>query len=149
MSRIVEVNGIKLEIDERTARTVDSYKVGDRVKVLVKEYSSYNLHVGVIVGFAAFKERPCIEVMYVNPTGYDTDPLKFIAIHADTEGTEIAPLNEAELVLDKDDVLDRFAKGIREAQAKLDDLTAKRDYFTAKFAKAFVTEEERIGEVAR
>lgn len=142
--RIVEVNGIKLEIDEQTARTVDSYKIGDQVKVLIKEYSAYKLHVGVIVGFANFEKLPCIEIMYVNPSSYDKDPLKFITIHAETEGTEIAPLNEAEVVLDKEDVLQRFEQGIRDAQNTLDDLTAKRDYFRARFASVFVTEEERI-----
>jgi hypothetical protein len=46
--RIVEVDGIKLEIDERTARTIESYKVGDPVKVLVKSYGdSYNIYPGV------------------------------------------------------------------------------------------------------
>lgn len=56
---IVEINGIKMAIDERTAtiQKVDTFKVGDPVKVLIKEYSSYNAKFGVIIGFDNFKNR--------------------------------------------------------------------------------------------
>lgn len=37
--KIVEINGIKMEVDMRHAKTIDTYKIGDRVKVLVKQYS--------------------------------------------------------------------------------------------------------------
>ena len=32
--RLVEINGIKMEVDMRSARRVDTFKVGDNVKVL-------------------------------------------------------------------------------------------------------------------
>ena len=64
--KIVEISGIKLEIDERTARTVEQYKVGDRVRVLVKSYGdNYSIYPGVIAGFAAFTQLPSIELMYL------------------------------------------------------------------------------------
>ena len=34
--RIVEIGGVKIEVDLRTAKRVDSYRVGDPVKVLTK-----------------------------------------------------------------------------------------------------------------
>ena len=37
--RIVEIDGVKIEVDLRTAKRVDSYKVGDNVKILEKEKS--------------------------------------------------------------------------------------------------------------
>ena len=37
--RIIEVNGIKMEVDLRNAKRIDQFKVGDSVKVLVKSYS--------------------------------------------------------------------------------------------------------------
>ena len=37
--KTVEIQGIRLEIDERTARTVDQYKIGDRVRVLIQGYA--------------------------------------------------------------------------------------------------------------
>lgn len=56
---IVEINGIKLEVDLRTAKRVEEYKVGDMVKVLKKEYGdSYKSYAGMIVGFDAFVALP-------------------------------------------------------------------------------------------
>lgn len=37
--RIVEINGVKIEVDMRTAKRVDSFRVGDNVKVLDKDYN--------------------------------------------------------------------------------------------------------------
>ena len=70
---VVEINGVKMEVDLRTARTIDTYKVGDRVKVLVKKYSdTYETHHGVIVAFDNFENLPTITVCYIT-TGYNGD----------------------------------------------------------------------------
>lgn len=137
---IIEVNGIKLDIDERTARTVESYRVGDRVKVLVKGHATYDIHVGVIVGFTAFKALPTIEIMYLAINAWDSNPLKFVAVNAETTGVEIAPMNDAEVVLDQADVLARLDREIRSARHKLEDLERKRVYFTERYAAAFSVE---------
>ena len=41
--KIVEIDGIKLEIDMRTAKRIDQFKVGDKVKILVKKYDTFVL----------------------------------------------------------------------------------------------------------
>lgn len=137
---IIEINGIKLEIDERTARTVESYKVGDRVKVLVKRHSTYEVHAGVIIGFAAFKALPTIEIMYLSANSWDTDALKFVAVNAESTDIEIAPMNDAEVVLDRADVVARIDREIRSARHKLEDLERKRAYFLERYAAAFEPE---------
>lgn len=48
---IIEVNGVKLEVDLRTARRIDEIRIGDRVKVLIKGYSDYKVHAGTVIGF--------------------------------------------------------------------------------------------------
>jgi hypothetical protein len=54
--RVVEINGIKVEVDLRTAKRVDSYSVGTPVKLLKQEYSdTYTTYTGVIIGFDEFK----------------------------------------------------------------------------------------------
>lgn len=47
--RIIEINGVKLEIDTREAVSIDTVKVGDPVKVLIKDYSSYKSFPGVVI----------------------------------------------------------------------------------------------------
>ena len=37
--RIVEIDGVKIEVDLRTAKRIDTFRVGDNVKVLCKEYN--------------------------------------------------------------------------------------------------------------
>lgn len=77
--KIIEIGGVKLELDMRTGKTtqIDTFKVGDNVKVLIKEYDSYKSYAGVIVGFDNFKERPTIIVAYLK-MGYSEADIKFI-----------------------------------------------------------------------
>jgi hypothetical protein len=37
---IIEVSGVKLEVDLRQARRIEEIRIGDRVKVLTKDYSA-------------------------------------------------------------------------------------------------------------
>ena len=54
--RIIEINGVKLEVDMSTAKKIDEYRVGDNVKVLKKDYSgNYDVLAGVIVEFVNLK----------------------------------------------------------------------------------------------
>src|SRR5690606_28503543 len=63
---IIEVNGVKLEVDLRTAKRVDELRVGDRVKVLTKDYrGEYEVHAGTIVGFEPFENLPTVIVAYL------------------------------------------------------------------------------------
>ena len=39
--RTIEINGIKLEVDLRTAKRIDQFKVGDNVKVLKKNGGNF------------------------------------------------------------------------------------------------------------
>lgn len=131
--RIVEISGIKLEIDERTARTVESYKIGDRVKCLIKSYGdTFNVYPGIITGFAAFAALPTIEIMYLA-----NGELAFKAINATSKDIEIVPLSEAELILDKADALRRMDLAIKQAEDALLDKKQRRAYFVEKFATAF------------
>lgn len=70
MEKIIEINGIKMAIDERTAtvQRVDTFKIGDPVKLLYKNYSSYEVKYGVIIGFDDFKNRPTMTIAYLDYT---------------------------------------------------------------------------------
>lgn len=142
--KIVEISGIKLEIDERTAKTVEFYKVGDRVRVLVKSYGdNYSIYPGIIAGFAAFANLPSIELLYLEQNS--SDPLKFKTINAKSEGVEIVPMGEEELILDRADVLRRMDKSIHDKENDLLDLKAKREYFISRFAMQFKPDPEQVG----
>lgn len=133
--RIIEINGVKLEIDLRTAKQVDSYKVGDPVKVLKKGYgNTYDSHVGVIVGFADFQNRPAIELLIMDQS-YSTADLKFVTMTQSTEDVEIAPMNDYELAFTKAEILRKFQNEVTVLEDKKRDILRKQEAFLLHFAK--------------
>jgi hypothetical protein len=70
-NKIIEINGVKFEVDGRTAtlRQIDTIRIGARVKVLKKKYGDdYEVHHGVVVGFEPFKEAPTFIIAYIETT---------------------------------------------------------------------------------
>ena len=134
--RIVEINGVKVEVDMRTARRVDEFKVGDNVKVLRKTYNGHEVVAGVITEFVNFKEKPTI-VVAIFTEDYRGADLNFIYYNSDLEDVEIVACCEHELKLEKSRVIDRFNKMIASKQAEVDEITNKRDYFVKHFSKHF------------
>lgn len=136
--RIVEINGVKVEVDLRTAKRVDQFKIGDPCKVLVKDYSGYKAHHGVIVSFDEFENLPTITVCYLDG-GYSPG-LKFAYINSKTEDTEIAPAND-EILVEKADIVEQLDSDIIKKQAELDDLKRKKAYFLNRFGAVWGEEE--------
>lgn len=142
--RIIEVNGVKLEVDLRNAVRVDTFRIGTRVRVLVKTYSGYNVHHGVIVGFEPFQKQPTIIIAYMEIGGSDA-LVKFVNYNAKTEDVEIVPSIDDEK-LDKKRVEELFAKQEAKLERDLQDLRDRREYFERVFGenwKTIGTDEER------
>lgn len=142
--RIVEINGVKLEVDLRQANTIESFKIGDNIKVLVKGYGdNYSSHVGVIIGFDEFKEHPAINITYLELT-YSKAEMHFKTLTADTKDVEIAHVtNPNELTFNKNSVEQMFNDKIKKQQEEIKDIIGQRDYFLQAFGKYF---EKAIGE---
>ena len=139
MKKIVEINGVKLEVDTREATKVESFKVGDHVKLLKKTYSSYEVYHGMLVDFNEFAKLPTLVVCYVEYSG-----IKFAYINAENKDMEICAAGEAELFLDAEDIM---AKMMLEHQKKIEEaeeLQRKMKYFSDKFGKYFKTDKELI-----
>lgn len=134
---IVEINGIKMDIDERTAKAtnVESYKVGDRVRLLVKCYSEHKVAQGVIVGFDNFRDLPTISVLYISPE-YGRE-LKIATINAETQDVQLVPALPEDAEIESSYILDKLDAEIRDAHAKIADLELKKRVFIAQFGKFF------------
>jgi hypothetical protein len=137
--RIIEINGIKLEVDMSTARRIDEFKVGDNVKVLRKNYSGYDVEAGVITEFVNFKELPTM-IIAVFKQDYSGTSLSFINFNSETKDIEITPCCEHELKLEKCRVIDRFNMEIDSLKSKVEEMENKRDYFVKHFQKYFTKE---------
>ncbi|KPL25618.1 MAG: hypothetical protein AMJ75_00470 [Phycisphaerae bacterium SM1_79] len=138
--RIVEIHGIKMEVDLRYAKRIDTYRVGDAVKLLIKEHSyssSYSTYPGVIVGFCGFAHQPAIEILYLKNDG-DICLMAF----SEKADAELAPFNDYEIVFTRADVLEKMDRKIFEKEEELHTLKLKREAFVKHFGEAFPREME-------
>ncbi|MGI9490869.1 MAG: hypothetical protein ACR2QF_00430 [Geminicoccaceae bacterium] len=129
----IEINGAKFEVDMRHAKRVDELRVGDRVKVLNKQYSGYSSHHGVIIGFDAFKELPTIIVAYLE-LSFSEAKVKFLYYNAKSEDVELVKaIDDDSGDLEKNNVMALLDKEIAKKEAEIKELERQRDYFLTNF----------------
>lgn len=136
--RIVEIDGVKIEVDLRTAKRIDTFKVGDNVKVLCKKYNDeFEVKPGIITDFANFKERPTIIVAVFNEGGWSGAPsISFIHIYEGMEDKyEIVYTSDEDLRLTKDGVIEKFEREIAKKKNEAQDLENQLNYFINHFVK--------------
>ena len=134
--RIVEINGVKLEVDMRSARRIDEFKVGDSVKVLDQRNDKCDMRSGVITDFANFKDLPTIMVaVYKEGSYWEKPTIEFIPFNANTEGIEIVGVSAEEIIVSRDTVVQKFDDEIAKKRDELNDLIIKRDTFVKYFGK--------------
>jgi hypothetical protein len=110
--------------------------------VLKKEYSNYESHHGVIVGFDNFNALPTILVCYLNAS-YSGVELKLLSINAETKDVEIcSDVNDIPIEIDKVEIVKKFDNEIKKKELEIEDLERKKDYFLTKFGQFFQTEKE-------
>lgn len=136
---IIEVNGVKMEVDLRQARVVhENLRVGSKVKVLEKGgYSGPTVYAGVVVGFELFHDFPTIIVAFVK-TGYSNPGIEFAYINSKSaEKWDMVPSMDDDLPVQKGDILSHFDREIEKKRAEMGDLEAKRDFFLRHFNHYF------------
>ena len=136
--RIVEIDGVKIEVDLRTAKRIDTFKVGDNVKVLCKKYNdTFEVKPGIITDFANFKERPTIVVAMFNEGSWSSSPsIEFIHIYEGMEDKyEIVYTSDEDLRLTKDGVIEKFEREIAKKKNEAQDLENQLNYFIKHFVK--------------
>lgn len=129
----IEINGVKFEVDLRTAKRIDTLQVGDRVKVLIKQYSDYKVYPGTVVGFEPFSKLPTVIVAYLEHS-YNSADLKFLYFNAETKETEIVKaIDDDQLDLNRVKVNDFFARALAKNEQEHMEILAKQKYFDDNF----------------
>lgn len=132
--RIIDINGIKLEVDLTSARRIDEFKVGDTVKVLDNRNERNEVRTGVITDFANFKDLPTIIVaVYKCASYWDKPSIEFISYNSDTEGIEIVGVSAEEIIVSRETITQKFDDEIAKKRDELNDLIIKRDTFVKYF----------------
>uniref|UniRef100_A0A6H1ZFQ0 Uncharacterized protein n=1 Tax=viral metagenome TaxID=1070528 RepID=A0A6H1ZFQ0_9ZZZZ len=141
-TRIIEIAGVKMEVDLREAKTVESYKIGDSVKILTKEYShskEWKSYPGVIIGFDNFKNLPTIIIACLE-LEYSSCKLRLYYLNSQSENIEICPSCRNDLIIDKARALEMLDKEIEKTRSELNELEYKKDFFTKNFGAYFSEE---------
>lgn len=128
---IVEINGIKMEVDMRTAKIVhENLRIGSKVKLLVKStYGEPKVCSGIIAAFDASPTMPSITVAYIE-SSYANAELKFAVVNEKSAAQyEMVPSQDDELPISKETLLKAFDSAEQKAVAALEDVRARRDYF--------------------
>ena len=144
--RIIEVHGVKIEVDTRDLKVIDTYRIGQNVKVLVKTYNDWKLFHAVITGFFPFNNLPTITLAYFDPA-YGEDKVKFIALNKDSKDIELCPAAELDLELDKKDVLDSMDRKIESIKQDLAKQEMQRRFFLERFNSIFKTTDIEMDKV--
>lgn len=131
---VIEINGVKMEVDLRQARRIENIGVGTRIKVLRKKYGdSYEVLHGIVIGFEPFKELPTI-IVAAATFDYSEAKVEFIYYNAKTEGVEIVVASDDDLAaLDKTDFVSKVDREITKKEGEIAELIARKSYFLAKF----------------
>lgn len=142
--RTIEVEGQKFEVDMRTAKKIEAYRVGDRVKVLRKTYSGWLTYAGIICGIDAFKNLPTIVIAHVESTFNNTGEVKFAYLNAESNDVEICPMAEDDIVPNRETILMYFDKAIDKKQVECDDIRMRKEYFLRQYGVAFGVGAEEV-----
>lgn len=135
--KIVEINGCKFEVDLSTARKVEDFKLGDKVKILHKQYGdSYKVHPGVIVGFEWFNVLPTITIAYL-VLEYKEAKIEFLYFNEKTKDFEVSHTQNTELLIEPADVMKTMNKEIATMEAQIIEIKRKQSYFLKCFGKYF------------
>ena len=137
--RIIEIDGVKVEVDLRTAKRVESFKVGDNIKILDKEYDTYKVKPGIIVDFAEFQELPTIVIAVFEEGSWSSPPnISFIYYNKNTsKKVEIVSCSKDEIKVSKEGVIERFEREIQKKKNEYEDLKNKLEYFKTHFLKVY------------
>lgn len=135
--KIVEINGCKFEVDLSTCRKVEEYRVGDKVKVLKKNYGdSYDVFPGIILGFEWFETLPTITVAYLK-IDYSEAKIEFLYYNEKTKDIEISHSDNTELLIEPSEIISKMDKTIFQKKQEINEIEQKKIYFLRHFKKYF------------
>lgn len=136
-TRIIEINGVKLEVDLRQCKVIENYKIGDQIKVLIKDYSEYKAYPGVIIGFDDFEKMPTISIAYLKED-YSGASIEFVVFNdATKDKINICPLSSLDRFFSQAEAEAKLDKEIDKKNTELAELERKKKFFKQAFAKYF------------
>jgi CRISPR/Cas system-associated exonuclease Cas4 (RecB family) len=135
-NKIIEINGVKFEVDARTAtlRQLDHIKIGSRVKVLIPGYSdSVEVHHGAVVGFEPFQNSPTIIIAYLKTSYGTAAEIKFLYFNSKSKEQIIVSDENDKEALEASNIVAAMDKEIVKKKNEIQDLEDRKAYFLQNF----------------
>lgn len=132
---IIEINGVKMQVDLRYAKRIEEIRVGSRVKVLKKKSygDTYEVKHGVVIGFEPFEKLPTI-IIATATMDYSEAKVEFLYYNANTEETEVVVANDDDLAaIDKADFVKKIDTEVAKKELEIRELNDRKQYFLNKF----------------
>lgn len=134
----ITIHGLKFDLIPRPE--VSTLRVGDRVKVLIKNSygNDWNAYRGVIMSVDNFQTHPTVNIVYLD-ISYSSCSLKTVAFNDGTENVEIAVIapDDKSLDIDQGTIMEMFERQIEIKKRELADIMYKQAYFEKNFGKFF------------
>ena len=133
---IIEVNGVKLEVDMRHARRIEELRIGSPVKLLAKGgYGGQKVHPGIVIGFEPFKDLPTILVAYVEED-WQSATVTVVSINSKQENFDMIAAVDPDFAVDRANITKRFDRQIEAKKREIEVIEEQKRYFETNF-KAF------------
>ena len=137
---VIEIGGVKLEVDLRSAKRIDTLRVGSKVKVLDKNAGGYGgpkISPGVVIGFEPFPYLPSILIAYLN-MDYGKVELKFLTLNAKTDSHQVVASIDDDKI-DRKEVGAFFDREETKLERALEEIRERRAYFDSHFGAYWTT----------
>jgi hypothetical protein len=116
---------------------IESFKVGDRVKCLVKGYSDYQTRYGIIVDFNEFQSLPTIVVAYIENNYSDFD-VKIVNVNSQSkDAVQIVPMDKLEIGISRSDLEETVSRQLEAKRQEIRKLEEKQKYVMTVFKNHF------------
>ena len=131
---VIEINGVKMEVDLRYAKRVEQITVGSRVKVLKKTYGeNYEVHHGVVIGFEPFQQMPTI-IIAAAKVSYNEAKIEFLYYNKNTKDVEVVVAVDDDIAaLDKNDFLQQCDREVEKKRLEISEIENRKKFFLDKF----------------
>lgn len=135
-NQIVEINGVKFEVDARTAtlRQLDHIKIGSRVKVLIPGYNdAFEVHHGSVVGFEPFADNATVIIAYLKTAYNSPAEIKFLYFTGKSKEKIIVSDENDKESLEASNIVAMMDKEIAKKETEIQDLKDRKAYFLKNF----------------
>lgn len=135
-NKTIELNEAMVKIGLKKEEAINNYKVGNYVKLLIKDIFDFESYPGRIVGIYYSNDEPIIVVAYLKQP-FDRFNISYIEICPSSEDTKIEPLNDWDFPIERLSMLKRFKIEILSKEQEVTEMKSNVKRFEQIFDEYF------------